>query len=174
MVYRPAAPLVLPGAYGLHGAEGRRLVEKYRERYEVFGVHENTMYPGVPELLAALKDNGRILAVASSKPAVFVRQILDEYRLTEYFTVIEGSDLEGKHVEKEDVLRTALLRLGDHRSAVMVGDRKFDILAARRFGLKTVGAAYGYAQGRELEEAGADQIASSPAEIRKIILDTDG
>ena len=159
---------------GCTEAEGRRLVEKYRERYEVFGVHENTMYPGVPELLDAMKDNGRLLAVASSKPAVFVRQILDEYRLTEYFTVIEGSDLEGKHVEKEDVLRTALLRLGDHRSAVMVGDRKFDILAARRFGLKTVGAAYGYAQGRELEEAGADKIASSPAEIQKIILDTDG
>ncbi len=159
---------------GCTEAEGRRLVEKYRERYEVLGVHENTLYPGVHELLAALKANGRILAVASSKPAVFVRQILDEYRLTEYFTVIEGSDLEGKCVEKEDVLRMALARLGDHRNAVMVGDRKFDVLAARRFGLKTVGAAYGYAQGRELEEAGADKIASSPAEIQKIILDTDG
>ena len=68
----------------------------------------------------------------------------------------------------------ALARLGDNRNAVMVGDRKFDVLAARRFGLKTVGAAYGYAQGRELEEAGADKIASSPAEIQKIILDTDG
>lgn len=159
---------------GCTEAEGRRLVEKYRERYEVLGVHENTLYPGVHELLAALKANGRILAVASSKPAVFVRQILDEYRLTEYFTVIEGSDLEGKCVEKEDVLRMALARLGDNRNAVMVGDRKFDVLAARRFGLKTVGAAYGYAQGRELEEAGADKIASSPAEIQKIILDTDG
>ncbi len=151
-------------------AEGLRLIEKYRERYKTIGVHENTLYPGIETLLSKLCAAGKILAVASSKPVVFVRQILDEFRLTNYFTVIEGSDLAGKHVEKEDVLSSALGKLG--RDAVMVGDRKFDILAGRRFGLKTIGAGYGYAQGDELTEAGADVVVRTPAELTEILLET--
>ena len=148
---------------GCKESEGKRLIEKYRERYKTIGVHENTLYPGMEALLSTLNNTSKILAVASSKPTIFVRQILDDFQLTKYFTVIEGSDLGGNHVEKEDVLGSALKKLG--RDAVMVGDRKFDILAARKFGLKTIGAGYGYAQGDELIKAGADVIANSPAEI---------
>ena len=158
---------------GCGEAEGNRLIQKYRERYSTIGVHENTLYPGIAELLHALRDAGKILAVASSKPTVFVEQILHEFALATYFTRIEGSDLEGKHVEKEDVLKTALRELGvSGGNAVMVGDRKFDIAAARKLGIKSIGAAYGYAQGDELLLAGADAIAQNPAELQKIILDS--
>lgn len=153
---------------GCSEAAGKRLIEKYRERYKTIGVHENILYPGIETLLSELDAAGKILAIASSKPAVFVRQILGEFKLTKYFTVIEGSDMEGTHVEKEDVLKSALDKLGP--GAVMIGDRKFDILAGQKFGLKTIGAGYGYAQGDELIRAGADIIAKTPAEIGEILL----
>lgn len=147
--------------------EGMRLVEKYRERYRTIGVHENILYPGIKALLEYLRSAGKILAVASSKPTVFVNQILDDFGLKEYFTVIEGSDLAGKHVEKEDVLSSALSKLGN--DAVMVGDRKFDIDAAHALGIQAIGVSYGYARAGELEEAGADCIASTPDDVRSAI-----
>ena len=157
---------------GCDAEEGNRLIEKYRERYRTAGVHENLLYPGVEEMLAALHCAGKILAVASSKPEPFVREILKDFGLTKYFAVIEGSDFAGKHVEKTDVLSSAL-RLLRPQNAVMVGDRKFDVEAARQLGLGSIGVRYGYAQGNELETAGADVIVDSPAEIGKIILDMD-
>lgn len=151
--------------------EGMRLVEKYRERYRTIGVHENILYPEIKALLEDLKSAGKILAVASSKPTVFVRQILSDFELTEYFTVVEGSDLAGKHVEKEDVLSSALSKLGEN--AVMIGDRKFDITAAHALGIKAIGVSYGYAREGELEAAGADMIADFPEEIRKALVSPD-
>lgn len=147
---------------------GKCLVEKYRERYRITGVHENILYSGIYELLSALCDDGRILAIASSKPTVFVNMILDDFKIARFFTVVEGSDLAGKHVEKEDVLSSALSKLGNN--AVMIGDRKFDIAAAKKFGIKSIGVRYGYGAYNELEESGADAIVNSPEELLQILL----
>ena len=155
---------------GCDEAAGKLLVEKYRERYRPVGVHENELYPGIQELLVTLQGAGKTLAIASSKPEVFVRQILEDFRLTRYFTSIGGSDLDGKHVEKEAVLKSVLDMLNAKGCAVMVGDRKFDIEAAHKLGIPAIGVSYGYAQGGELTQAGADEVAASPAEICEIIL----
>ena len=155
---------------GCDEAEGQRLIAKYRERYSVSGVHENTLYPGIENLLKHLKESGKILAIASSKPTLFVEQILDDFNLKEYFDVVQGSDMAGKHVEKEDVLKIALSKLGitENRElykAVMIGDRKFDILAAKSFGMKSIAVTYGYAVEGEWDNLKADAFASSPIEI---------
>ena len=123
---------------GRDSSEAQILVDKYRERYSILGVHENTLYPGIKDLLELLKKKNICLAIASSKPTIFVEQILDDFNIKEYFTVIQGSDMAGKSVEKEDVLNIELEKLGiacdkeELSKAVMIGDRKFDVIGARK------------------------------------------
>lgn len=154
---------------GCDKQEAQRLIDKYRERYSVLGVHENTLYPGIRELLQALKNEDITLAIASSKPTFFVEQILDDFNIREYFTVVQGSDMAGKHVEKEDVLGFAIEKLAiseqDIKNAVMVGDRKFDAIAAKKLGLKAIAVTYGYAIDGEWENVQVDYFAKTPQEI---------
>lgn len=154
---------------GCDKQEAQRLIDKYRERYSVLGVHENTLYPGIRELLQALKNEDITLAIASSKPTLFVEQILDDFNIREYFTVVQGSDMAGKHVEKEDVLGFAIEKLAiseqDIKNAVMVGDRKFDAIAAKKLGLKAIAVTYGYAIDGEWENVQVDYFAKTPQEI---------
>lgn len=149
--------------------EAQRLIDKYRERYSVLGVHENTLYPGIRELLQTLKSAGKTLAIASSKPTFFVEQILDDFNIKDYFTVVQGSDMAGKHVEKEDVLRFAIDKLGikeqELKNTIMVGDRKFDAMAAKEFGLKAIAVTYGYAIQGEWDNIQVDYFAQTPQDI---------
>ena len=155
---------------GCDQVEGQRLIDKYRERYSILGVHENTLYQGIENLLKHLKSAGKTLAIASSKPTFYVEQILDDFNIKEYFEVVQGSDMAGKHVEKEDVLKIALTKLGivqneNLQQAVMIGDRKFDILAAKSFGMKSIAVTYGYAVKGEWDNLKADAFVSSPTEL---------
>lgn len=172
--------------YGMERRQADRAVEKYRERFAVKGIYENELYPGMKEMLAALKEAGCHLAVASSKPEPFVKRILEYFGIAEYFDVAVGSGLDGSLGQKEDVVREALRRLGEkegaadgalskkeeiRRSAVMVGDRKYDVTGARALGLCCVGVSFGYAQPGELEEAGAWRIADDVETLGRILLE---
>lgn len=141
-------------AYGMDEATARQAVIHYRKRYEEIGIYENQVYPGVQNLLQTLKSRGYQLAVASSKPIFYVRQILDYFQLTSFFTVIEGSRMNGLRTGKSEVIREALrrLKMEDCREqAVMVGDRKHDVRGAREAGIDCVAVSYGYGSLEELQ-----------------------
>ena len=97
--------------YGFSLEQAREGVTVYREYFAPKGIFENDVYPGVPEMLAALKENGAILAVASSKPEVFVEQILEHFDLAKYFDVVVGSLMNETRTAKEEVLEEALRQL---------------------------------------------------------------
>lgn len=160
---------------------GAKAVAYYRERYAVDGLFENEAYPGIVQMLARLQAAGCHLAVASSKPEVFVKRILERFEMLPYFEVVVGSELDGSRVQKEEVVEEALRQLlgedglmraasGQITDAVMVGDRKFDVQGAKQFGLACIGVTYGYAAAGELEEAGADEIVESVEELGEILL----
>ena len=131
-------------------------IEYYRERYSEKGMYENTVYPGVENTLAELKRRGYILAVASSKPEVYVRQILDHFGLTRYFTEIGGSELNGRRTNKTEVIEDVLKRLNmdKHRDQViMVGDKEHDVYGARKAGLECIAVSFGYGTEEELKQA---------------------
>ena len=160
--------------YGMERRLADRAVEKYRERFAVTGIYENELYPGMKEMLAALKEAGCHLAVASSKPEPFVKRILEHFEIARYFDVAVGSGLDGSLAQKEDVVREALRRLGEKArmpDTVMVGDRKYDVTGARALGLRCIGVSFGYAQPGELEEAGAWRIADDVEELGRILLE---
>src|SRR4051812_24167494 len=141
-------------------------VSYYRERFSDVGLYENGVYDGIGDVLTALGHSGRRLFVATSKPHVFAERIIDHFGLRRYFHRVFGSELDGTRVDKTDLLRYALEQTSsDPARAIMVGDRKHDVIGAANNGMTTIGAGYGYGGRAELSAAGATFIAASPAEI---------
>jgi phosphoglycolate phosphatase len=137
-------------------------IDGYRERYETASLTETTVEPGIPEALAAL--HGHRLAVATSKPRAFAEPLLEAMGLRAHFEVIAGPELSARAEDKTQTLGRALAALRPTR-AVMVGDRSFDILAARAHGLPSIGVTWGIGTLQELEVAGADRLIATPAEL---------
>lgn len=148
-----------------HAAEALRL---YRERYSEIGLFENAVYPGVTELLGALRSRGAALHVASSKPRVFVERILDHFALTPCFDQVFGSELDGSRTNKSELLAHALERTGaSGPGATMVGDRSHDAVGAKANGMRFVGVLYGYGSREEL--TGAAGLAETPLALRELL-----
>ena len=164
--------------YGFTEEQAEEAMKFYRERFAPIGIYENEVFEGIPEMLRHLHQNRQKLAVASSKPIGFVRQILQHFEIDGYFDVIVGSELDGTRSTKEEVVEEALSQLGilelsgeeRKNNCAMVGDRKFDIQGAKAYGLTGVGVSFGFAGEGELEEAGADIIVDTVTELEKLLL----
>lgn len=147
-------------------------VSYYREYFRKQGMLENKVYDGIPELLARLKENSKTLIVATSKPEAFTLEILRHFRLFEYFNFVAGATMDDTRNKKTDIIRYALesCRITDKSSAIMIGDRKHDIIGAKENGLDSIGVLFGYGDEKELTDAGATFIAASAAEVENFIL----
>lgn len=161
--------------YHMDRAQAQAAVEKYRERFRDIGIFENKVYKGIPGMLKDLKRKGFILAVASSKPTVFVNRILEHFGIADYFQVVVGSELDGARVEKTEVIREALRQLFpgkpvDKDQVRMIGDRRFDVEGAHSQGVESVAVSYGYGSLEELKEARADYIVRSVKELHRFLL----
>lgn len=149
---------------GFSEEEGQKAVEVYREYYTVKGIFENEVYDGVEDMLENLHECGAKLYLATSKPQIFAKKILEHFGLAKYFDDIVGSELDGRRVEKDEIIACVLKKHGI-KDAVMVGDRRFDMEGAKKNALTAVGVLYGYGTKEELEQAGADFIAKSVEEL---------
>ena len=159
--------------YGFTDSRAEQAVQKYRERYSTVGWKECTLVKGTEEVLKRLKENGVKTALATSKPEKFARMILEYFGIDKYFDFIGGAELAtaGRN-KKEDIVSYVLQGLGvrDKCSAVMVGDRFYDIEGARANGIKTIAFLGGYGSRREFELNGAAYIASDMEEVGRIAL----
>lgn len=157
--------------YGFTEQQAGEALLKYRERFEVTGWRENVVYDGMEKLLRHIRSRGKRIMLATSKPEVFAEQILVYFGLRDYFDFVGGASLDGRRNYKADVIRYVLDANGisSREKAVMVGDRKFDILGAKEFGLETVGVLYGYGDREELTTAGADHLVESVAELEALL-----
>lgn len=153
--------------YGVTDDEAKYLIEKYRERYRVKAAVESKLYDGVCEMLKALKEQGKKIAIASSKPEVFVKEISDYHNITQYYDFISAEKLSNNHSSKEDLINTCLEHFGNpaKEAVLMTGDRFYDIDGARAVGVDSAGAIYGFGTEDELKEAGATYILSSPDKL---------
>lgn len=147
-------------------------VAKYRERYADKGILENELYPGIEELLADAQKNGKTVILATSKPEIFAKRILDHFGLSDYFSFVAGSGLDGSLHTKTDVINYILQsnQITNLESVVMIGDRKHDIIGAKNVGIDSIGVLYGFGDYKELSDAGADHIAENIPALRKLLL----
>lgn len=150
--------------YGFDRERAEKATAKYRERYSVTGIFENRVYEGIPEALEMLKKSGKRLGVATSKPEIYAVRIIEKFGLARYFEVITGAELDGRRNSKAEVIAECLRRFGDpdKNTVLMIGDRKHDILGAKKCGIKSAGVRFGYADKDELENVGADFIFDTP------------
>lgn len=161
--------------YGFDAGQAEEAVEKYRERFQDIGIFENQVYEGIPHMLHTLQSKGIFLAVASSKPQVYVERILEHFDLKKYFSVVVGSELDGTRENKDEVVQEALNRLFAYKpirkkEVYMIGDRSFDVEGAKALGIESVGVTYGFGSMEELKEAKADYIVRSVGELEKFLL----
>lgn len=143
------------------------IVARFRERYGRAGYAENTLYPRISESIRDLAGRGIALGICTSKRADFAEKILDLFRLREYFLFVSGGDV---GIRKADQLRDLLDDGAIDRTAVMIGDRAVDILAAQANGIGSVGVLWGYGSREELEDAGPGKILERPEQIRELVV----
>ena len=160
-------------AYHFSGSDTEKAVTKFREYFAATGLLENSVYPGIPELLQNLIDSGRKLAIATSKVKLYTIEILKHFELDRYFTFISADEMDGSLTRngKRDIIKLVLDTLNPELAltAVMIGDRKHDILGARELGVYSIGVTWGYGSRRELEDAGAAYIADAPDELQRLL-----
>lgn len=153
--------------YGVSDDEAKYLIEKYRERYRVKAAEESALYNGITEMLQKLKAKGKKIAIASSKPEIFVKEISNYHNISQYYDFISAEQLNKNHSSKEELINTCLDFFGNpsKESVLMVGDRFYDIDGAKAVGVDSAGAIYGFGTEEELRNAGATYILSSPDDI---------
>lgn len=159
---------------GMTDTEAAAALEYYRERFVRFGMFENSVYDGIPQLLETLRQAGKTLAVATSKPQLYAEKILEHYKLAPYFTTVAGPGFNGELPTKADVIGEVLQRLqvtdADKIHAVMLGDREQDVRGALVNGITAFGAGYGYSAPGELQAAGVSRVAAKPQDFAEFLL----
>lgn len=155
--------------FGVPADRTDEAIQVYRKRYVPIGIFENTPYPGIAELLQALRAGEHRLYVATSKPETMAVQVLERFHLAPYFHRICGATLDTSRSTKEAVIAYLLAENGRADNMVMVGDTKFDVIGAKAHGIPTIGVSWGYGTVSELEEAGAAAIVHSPQELLELV-----
>lgn len=139
----------------------------YRERYGEIGYKENTVYPGITEMLDDLQEAGIPLAVCTSKLQINAERVIDSFSLGNYFQFICGSSAKSSKAEQ---LETLVSQNTIDRKAIMVGDRAIDLTAAHSNGISSVGVLWGYGSMGELKAEQPEEIVESPVALRDYIL----
>ncbi|MDR2547747.1 MAG: HAD-IA family hydrolase [Lachnospiraceae bacterium] len=152
---------------GIEADRAGEIVRMYRLFYEKNGVYNSSLYEGVQKLLIKLKEDGYILMIATSKPFPYAKTMLEHFDILHHFTYVSASDLNRTYDTKKRIIQNALKQcdVKDSKDAVMIGDRKYDIEAAKLLGLDTIGVLYGYGDNNELSTAGADYIVKDIVEL---------
>ncbi|OSY17256.1 Phosphoglycolate phosphatase [Bacillus mycoides] len=159
--------------YNMNEGEVERAVFYFREYLKQRGLLENSVYEGIPNLLKQLKDTGNRLFIATSKPTIFARQVIEHFQLTNYFEDIIGSNLSGTRIKKEEIIAHILQQNEglNKEEVVMSGDRKHDIIGANHNGIASIGVLYGYGSENELIEVSATHIAKDIEELHHFCIE---
>jgi len=146
-----------------------KAVDLYRERFNDVGWQENSPYEGILDALEAICASGHTLFVATSKPHVQARRIVDHFGMGRFFQSVYGCELDGTRSNKSELLEYAIAENPGRFMRTMVGDRKHDLLGAVANDMRPIGVSYGYGSIEELRSAGAVRIARTPADIVEVV-----
>lgn len=157
---------------GMDDAQAQHAVDVYREHHiKNGGELKATVYAGIPSLLSRLKAQGVYLAIASAKPETSVHTVLEHFGLARFFDAIVGAEPGRTETSKQTLLERALPPR--YERAAMVGDRRFDMEAAKALNLTAIGAGWGYGTAEELAQAGADVVAATVKDAARVLLGAD-
>ena len=146
-------------------------VAVYRERYNKIGLFECSLYPGVRECIEKLKAQGYLIGMASSKPEVSCRRILEHFGILELFDDVVGATFDGRIDTKEEVLNEVMHRGrdGPKDGMCLIGDTMVDVEGANQVGIRTVAVNFGFGNVQEMVEAGAVAVCDDMEELPEIV-----
>jgi phosphoglycolate phosphatase len=176
-VIGPPFEVGLP-AIGIDIDDVERVVAAYQVRYEDIGLFENTVYPGIADMLEQLAAAGHTLSIATAKPERTSTRIIEHFGFSDFFTVHAGASADvgvGRRT-KAQVIDYALIRLqltpADLGDVVMVGDRDHDVEGAHLNGIDCIGVTWGFGSAEELTDAGACALVDSPTGVAAAVMAT--
>ena len=157
---------------GVDREKGEEYVAKYREYYATTGIYENRVYDGIEDMLKTLKNEGKKIVLATSKPEKFALIILEHFGLMKYFDFVAGALMSNTRTKKDEVIAFALENIGEYNidTTIMVGDRMHDVEGAAKFDIDTIGVTFGYGSYEELSDSGAKIIVDTVEELTAELL----
>ncbi len=158
--------------FNLSNDDANLIVKYYREYYEEKGKFENKLYNGITELLHKLYISNKTLAIATSKPTHFTKQILSHFSIDKYFKVIVGSNLDNTMSDKSEIIAEVLSQLNPSslEETIMIGDRYFDIIGAHSNNIKCISVLYGYGSRTEFEKYSTDYILENVEQLNDFLI----
>lgn len=162
--------------HGLSEEDTEQAILYYREYYSTKGIYQNDIMPGMEQAFWTLRKHGCHLYVATSKPELYAKQILEDLKLDGYFDIIAGSTFDKARDTKAAVIEYLITSIAANQikpafdDIIMVGDRKFDVLGAREFGIDTIGVLFGYGSKEEFDACACRYVAADAKEMVKMIL----
>lgn len=158
--------------YGFSEEDAKKAVQIYRMRYNAKGQYECKVFSGVTEMLELLLQKGYRLCIATSKLETYAVSMLERLGIAKYFEIITGANLQETVSTKDEVIEESVRRMQitDRQRALMIGDRKYDVLGAKKCGMDSFGVYMGCAEPGEHEDAGATYIADGIENLKKALL----
>jgi len=172
----PPLHYTLGEVYGKSKQEIDDFVVVYRSHYFGGGEYEFELFPGIVDLIKDLASSHIKVGLATAKPIPSAERVLTKAELIHHFDFVGGSDMDLTRQDKPSILSFTIENIGgfitegSNANIVMVGDRKEDILGAKHHRFTSIGAAWGYADEGELEDAHPDYIVHSADELRALLL----
>ncbi len=143
-------------------------IKHFRTYYNNKGVHQTSLYPGIPTLLKELKSLDYDLFVTTSKYEPMANLMLTELGIIDYFIAVYGST--PAHYHKADVIATCIKKESLSKlETIIIGDTKFDIIGGKKTGIKTLGVTWGFGVQKDFKTSGADIICQQPLDIKKAL-----
>ncbi len=155
---------------GLLEEQAQEAVRLYREYYGETGLFENELIPGTVEFLRELKQRGKRVCLATSKPEQFSVRILERFGIAQYFDFIGAAAMDGSRDSKLAVIQYVLGSTGaSPQECLMVGDRMHDIIGAHDAGMKCAAVLVGFGSREEFAEYKADYVAETLADVLEFV-----
>lgn len=167
----PSIGASLKSLFGFSQSQAESAVAIYREFYSTIGVFQFELYDGIAELVTELKSLGNKVAIATKKPEIFAKVIIESTCLP--FDIVFGSQLDDHNEGKAHIIKRAanvFCTDCNYSTAVMIGDSKYDIIGAAEANVDSIAVQYGYGSNQELIEHNPTWICSSVDDLRDLLL----
>lgn len=141
----------------------------YRDHHRQSFLDLYKFYNGIETVLKAFSSSAHLF-LATSKPISFAAPLIEKHHLSSFFKALHGSELDGTRSDKSELIAYICQthQLQAHET-VMIGDRKYDIIGAKNNHLLAGGVLWGFGDRNELEQAGADFLAETPADLNHLL-----
>ena len=168
MIGLPLSEMFLRLGFSQEELESR--ITRYKNHYRRVCIEQSSIYPKVREALVLAREFA-YLGVVTTKTGLYSKQILENFELLKYFSVVIGiEDVSEPKPDAEPILRAlSFLPITPKQNVYMIGDTSLDIQSAKNAGVNAIWVRYGYGQGLEGEaDKSFDNIYEAITDIKEV------